>query len=211
MMSRVDDRVRLGKGAVGRVLVACLPGRAGEVVGLAHLVVTDQRGVLVESLPRVHDRRQRLVLHVDQLERVARDVLVGRDHERDLLTLEADLVAREHRLGVVGDGGHPRQPERLQVLGSDDRGHTRMGERPAGVDRDDARVRVRTPQDGAVHHARQPDVVQVVPLAADEARVLLALEAPEPDRPFLHRAREVLDCGHPHASCFVAASCWAAH
>ena len=206
-----DDRVRLREGAVGGVLVARLPGRAGEVVGLADLVVSDQRCVLVESLPRVHDRRQRLVLHVDQLERVARDVLVGRDHERDLLALEADLVTREHRLGVVGDGGHPRQAQRLQVLGGDDGGHTRMGERPAGVDRNDARVRVRAAQDGAVHHARQPDVVQVVALAADEARVLLALEAPEADRAFLHRAREVLDRGHPHASCFVAASCWAAH
>ena len=129
------------------------------------------------------------------------DVLVGRDHERDLLALEADLVAREDGLGVVGDRGHPREAERLEVLGGDDRGHTRVGERPARVDRQDARVRVRAAQHGAVHHPRQPDVVQVGALAADEPRVLLALQPAEADRPFVRRAGEVLDDGHAHTSC----------
>ena len=36
-MSRVDDGVGLGEDAVGRLLVAGLPGRAREVVGLAGL------------------------------------------------------------------------------------------------------------------------------------------------------------------------------
>ena len=54
-----------------------------------------------------------------------------------------------------------------------------------------------------MHHARQPDVVQVVALAADEARVLLALQPPEADRPLLRGARKVLDRGHPHTSCLA--------
>ena len=67
-----DDRVGLGERAVGGLLVAGLPGRAGQVVALALLVVADQRRVGVERLARVDDRRQRLVLDVDQRQRVAR-------------------------------------------------------------------------------------------------------------------------------------------
>ena len=112
MTARVDDvaadhRVGLGEGLVGGGLVAGLPGRAREVVALAGLVVTDQRGVGIERLARVDDRGQRLVLDVDQAERVVGRVLVGRDHEGDLLALETDLVPGEHRLGVVGDRRHP--------------------------------------------------------------------------------------------------------
>ena len=153
--ARIDDvarhdRVGLGEGAVGRLLVAGLPGRAREVVALPGLVVADQRRVGVERLAGVDDRGQRLVLDVDQLQRVVRRVLVGRDHERDLLALEADLVAGEHGLRVVGDRRHPREAERLEVLGGDDRGDVRVRERLRGVDRDDAGVRVRAAQDRAV-------------------------------------------------------------
>jgi hypothetical protein len=213
--ARVDDvarhdGVRLGEDAVGGVLVARLPGRAGQVVDLALLVVADQRRVGVERAAGVDDRGQRVVLDVDELERVARRVLVRGDDERDLLALEADLVAGEHRLRVVGDRRHPRQAERLEVLRRDDRRDVGVRERARGVDGDDARVRVRAAQDRAVDHAGQADVVQVGALAADEARVLLALQAAEADRALLRRAREVLDRRHPHASCRVDASCSAA-
>ena len=205
-----DDRVGLGERPVGGVRVAGLPRRAGEVVALAGLVVADQRRVVVERLARVDHGGQRLVLDVDERQRVVGRVLVGRDDEGDLLALEADLVARQHGLGVVGDRRHPRQAERLEVLGGDDRGDVRVRQRPGGVDRDDLRVGVRAAQQRAVDHARQLDVVEVVALAADEARVLLALEAAEADRALLGRAREVLDVGgHAQLSCRAAAS-WSA-
>ena len=210
MMSRRHDRVGLGERAVGGRLVAGLPGRAREVVALAGLVVADQRRVGVERLAGVDDRRQRLVLDVDQLQRVVGRVLVGRDHERDLLALEADLVAGEHGLGVVGDRRHPGQAERLEVLGGDHGGDVGMGQRGRGVDRDDARVGVRAAQHGAVHHPRQLDVVEVGALAADEARVLLALQPAEADRALGRGAREVLDDGHAHASCRACAASWSA-
>ncbi len=184
--------------------------RAGEVVALARLVVADQRRVVVERLAGVDDGRQRLVLHVDQLERVVRRVLVGRDHERHLLALEVDLVAREHGLRVVGDRRHPREPERLEVLGGDDGGDVRMRERLRGVDREDARVRVRATEHGAVDHPRKPDVVEVRALAADEARVLLPLQPTEADRTFGRRAGKVLDGRHAQTPCFAVASCSAA-
>ena len=204
------DRVGLGERAVRRLLVAGLPGRAREVVALAGLVVADQRRVRVQRLAGVDDRRQRLVLDVDQLQRVVRRVLVGRDHERDLLALEADLVAREDGLRVVGDRRHPGEPERLEILRRDHGGDVRVRERPRGVDRDDARVRVRAAQHRPVHHPRQPDVVEVGALAADEARVLLALQAAEADRALGLSARKVLDDGHAQTPCFAVASCSAA-
>ena len=154
---------------------------------------------------------QRLVLDVDQLERVVRRVLVGRDHERDLLALEPDLVSGEHGLRVVGDRRHPREPERLEVLGGDDRGDVGVRERPRGVDRDDPRVRVRAAEHGAVDHPRQADVVEVGALAADEARVLLPLQPAEADRALGRGAREVLDGRHAQTPCFAVASCSAAH
>ena len=210
--ARVDDVARdhgvgLGECLVGGRLVAGLPGRAGEVVALARLVVADQRRVVVERAAGVHHRGQRLVLDVDQAERVVGRVLVGGDHERHLLALEAHLVARQHGLRVVGDRGHPGQAERLEVLGGDHRGHVGMGERGRRVDRDDARVRVGAAQQRAVDHARQPDVVEVVALAADEARILLALEPAEADRALGAGAGKVLGDCHACASC---ASCSAA-
>ena len=64
--------------------------------------------------------RQRLVVDVDQLEGVLRDVRVLRDHGGDLLALEADLVRREHGLGVAGERRHPRQVVlRHQLAGHD--------------------------------------------------------------------------------------------
>ena len=144
-------------------------------------------------------------------QRVVGRVLVGRDHERDLLALEPHLVAGQHGLRVVGDGRHPGQAQRLQVLGGDDGGHVGMRQRARGVDRDDPGVRVGAAQQRAVDHTRQLDVVQVRALAADEPRVLLALQPAEADRALGGRAGEVLDCCHQVVSCRAAVSCSAAH
>ena len=198
------DRVGLGEHAIGRVAVAGLPQGACEVVLLALLVIADQRRVRVERLAGVDHGGQRVVLDVDQLQRVARGILVGRDHERDLLALEADLVAGEHGLGVVGDRRHPGQAQRLEVLGRDHRVHARHLQRLGGVDREDLGVGVRAAQHRPMQHAGQADVVQVGALAADEPRVLLALEAAEADRAL---GAGGLDSGHAaHASCLIAAS-----
>src|SRR5262249_12159574 len=109
------------------------------------------------------------------------------------------------------DGRHPRQPECLEILGRDDGGDVRMRQSLRGVDRDDAGVRVGTAQHRAVDHPRQADVVEVGALAADEALVLLALEAAEADRALGLRARKVLSDGHAQTPCLAAASCSAAH
>jgi hypothetical protein len=143
----------------------------------------------IERLAGVDYRRERLVLDVDQRKGIPRGVLVGGDHERHLLALEADLVAGQHRLRVVGDRRHPSQPERLEILGRDHGGHARQCQRPGGVDRVDLGVGERAAKDRPVQHSRQADVVQVGALAADEAGVLLALQPAEPERPRLGGAR----------------------
>ena len=72
------------------------------------------------ALRGVDHGRQRLVLDVDQLERVARGVAVVGDDERDLLALEAHLVGGQHGLDVVRQRRHPGQAQRLEVLAGDD-------------------------------------------------------------------------------------------
>jgi hypothetical protein len=207
-----DHGVRRGEDPVGGRLVAGLPVRAGQVVALTDLVVADQRGIRVERLAGVDDDRERLVLDVDEGDGVACRVLVEGDDEGDLLMLEADLVAREHGLRVVGDGRHPGEAERLEVLGGDDRRDLGMRERRRGVDRDDLGVGVGAVEDRSVHHPGKPDVVEVAALAADEAGVFLALQAPEADGPLRACARKVLrNCCHAQLPWVGAPSYSAAH
>src|SRR5439155_24885923 len=80
------------------------------------------------------------------------------------------------RRGGPGEVGGP------EAVTGDHRADRGMAERGRGVEVEDARVRERAAQDGAVQHPGQAHVVDVVPAAADEPRVLLALEAPEADR-----------------------------
>ena len=68
----------------------------------------------------------------------------------------------------------------------------------------------RAAQDGAVHHARQADVVQVGALAADEARILLALQPAEADRSLAGRARKVLGGRHLMPPRLALAASWSA-
>ena len=87
-------------------LVAGLP--AVDVVRvLPLLVVPDHGRALGERLLRARDRRQRLVVDVDELGCVLRDVRGLGDHRGDLLALEAHLVRREHGLRVARERRHP--------------------------------------------------------------------------------------------------------
>ena len=132
------------------------------------------RRVLLEGLLRRAHRRQRLVVDLDQLERVLRDVRGLRHHRRDLLALEANLVRYEDGLGVAGERRHPGEVVLRHQLAGHDRHDARKLLGARGVDRVEARVRERAAQELEVEHARQLDVVEVVALAADEAGILLA-------------------------------------
>ena len=178
-LGAVEDRV--GGGPVAGLPVEDV------VVGAALEVVPDHRGARVQRLLRVDDRRQDVVVDVDQLDRVAGRVPVLGDDEGDLLALEADLVGGQHGLHVRGQRRRPGQVERLQVLAGDDRLDPGVGQRPAGVDGHDPGVRDRRAQQRAVQHPGQRDVVDEPTLAAHQARVLLAGQPAEADRPLLGR------------------------
>ena len=78
------------------------------VVGLA-FVITNDRSASIHRLLGIHDRIKCFVVNVDQLDGILGDVAIRRDDVGDLLALEAHLVCGEHRLGVIGQGGHPRE------------------------------------------------------------------------------------------------------
>ena len=150
----LDDDVGLGERGLGGRRVAGLPVEA-VVVGLALEVGADHRRVGVERLAGVDDGVERVVVDVDELQRVAGRVAVLGDDERHLLTLEAHLVGGQHGLHVVGQRRHPRQA----LLGQVGTGHhgldLRMCLGRRHIDADDPGVRVRRAQDRQVQHARQ--------------------------------------------------------
>ena len=207
-----DHHVGGGEHLVRERLVAGLPVE-DVVVGAPLDVVADHRRVRVERLAGVHDGRQVVVLDVDQLERVPGGVLVLGDDHRHLLALEAHLVGGEDGLHVGAQRRHPGEVERLEGGPGDDRPHLRVRLRLAGVDRHDPGVRDGAAQDRGVQHAGDDEVVEVVPLATQEAGVLLAEHPAEADR-VARRAGGgrggVLGAGHAwtswEASCAVVGS-----
>ena len=169
----VDRGVRPG-------LVADVPLEDDVVRG----VLVELRRTRLDGLLGVDDRRQRLPLDVDRLERV--DGLLGRlgDDRGDPFPRPLDAVGRERsrRVDVVLDAGGPagrpghRQRVVRDVRPDDDRhdaGH-RLGRRD--VDRADVGVRVRAAQDGQVGHPSHLDVVEIAALAGDEPWILDALD-----------------------------------
>ena len=156
--------------------VARLP--VPDVVGLLALaaVRAQDRRVGLERLERVDDDRQRLVVDLDRRDAVGRGVARRRDDGRHLLRLVHDGVHGEHHLHVAGEGRHPVELVALEVLAGHDRGDARDLERLRRVDRLDPRVGVRRADDVEPQLARQVDVLDVLALALDEARVLLALD-----------------------------------
>ena len=161
------------EGGLHRAVVTDRPLETG-VVGLACLIVADDRRAGFERLVRIDQHRQRFVLHVDQFERVLRMVARIGDHERDLLALEAHLIGDEHRLGVARERGHPSQVVRGEIRAGNDHldARRRLGARH--VDTLEPGMRHGCPEQREVQHALELDVVDVVPGAAHEARVLLA-------------------------------------
>ncbi len=147
------------------------------MIGLLGLVVANDH-LIFERLERIDHRRQRLIVDDDMLQRVGRDIALGRDDDADLLRVVDHLLDRQHHLGVGHERRHPVQVAGLfQILTRDHRQHAGDLQRGAGVDRADLGVGVGAAHDIHIQHTRQLDIVDVVALALDKARVLLALHA----------------------------------
>ena len=156
----LDHDVRLADGAVdvaGRELV-------GEVDEVARELRVDPGRPGPERRLRVEDRRQLLVLHVDQPAGLLGDLLGLGGHRRHLVPDAADDVGLEGQVVL-------RVPERtlLDVPARHDAQDARERLRAGRVDPRDAGVGDRRPQDLAPDHARQFEVREVL----DRARYLL--------------------------------------
>jgi hypothetical protein len=186
------DLVGLGEGLVGRRLVARFPLVAG-VVGLALLVVADDGRVGRQRLLRVDDGRERVVLDVDELQRVPCDVRALGHDAGDLLALEPHLVGGEHGLRVARERGHPGEAVGGERLAGHDGDDARQLFCRRCIDAHDAGVRERAAQQREVQHPGQGDVFDVLTAALDEAVVLLAL----------HAVADAADLGGGRAGCVL--------
>ncbi len=171
----LDDDVCRIKGGLGGGRVPGLP--VPDVVGLLLTVDPNQRGVRLKRLLWIDHDRQRLIVDVHQPDRVGGDVALRSDDGGDFLSLVDDAVDGQDHLLVRHQGRHPGQASGVQVTAGDDGQHAWQRQGRLGVDIGDPGVGVRAADDIEVQHAGQFHVVDVGALAADEARVLLALDA----------------------------------
>ena len=133
---------------------------------------------------RIGHRWQRLVLDVDELERVLREVAAVGDDDGHALTDVAHLLrgqAAPRVLGRVGTEVGQGAGELRGPRPGDHQVHAGSGLRGAGVDRDDPRVRHRAAQHRGVQHPRPHQVGDVAAAAAQELGILdLADRFPDP-------------------------------
>ena len=125
---------------------------------------------ILDGLARVHEHVERLVLDLDQLGGVARELAGRRADGRDRLAHEPHLADRERVVLdlVPGRGRHLEERIGLDrhLVARERSVDAVQRERAGDVDRDDLGVRVR--------RADEVHVVEEDPLALDEALVLLA-------------------------------------
>ena len=126
------------------------------------------------ALCGTYHRLQGFVFHLDRRDAVGRGVAIGGQHGGHLLAVELHRVHRQHHLGIAHQGGHPGQVVLFQVLAGYDRQDPVDGQRLLGIDALDPRMRHRAPHDVEVKHPGELHVIDVVALAPDEPRVLLA-------------------------------------
>jgi hypothetical protein len=175
-----DDPVGAGE---GRRRVAVAPDLAERPVGPE--VGEQDRRAGGEGRFRVHHRRPRLVLDLDQVRRVARRRRALGGDGRHRGRRRAHHVVGEHRVRRhphVGEQPHDRHRAQVTHVGAgDDRGHPGGGPGAGGVEPDDAGVGVRAAEEGHVEQARRLEVVHEAAGADQEPAILDALPgAPDP-------------------------------
>ena len=153
-------------------------------------VLVETFGAGLQGGRGVHHRRQRVEVHLDQIQRVLGDVAVGGHHRGHGLAHEAHLVPRQAVVVEELDGGVAAL-ERVPALERERRQRVDIAELPhllagqaghhAGqrqclgeIDVPDARVGGGAPVHRHVQHVRQLDVEGVARLTPEDVRVLLA-------------------------------------
>ena len=175
----LDGERRSGERLVDLALVALdLEVPRVALVG-AELLVDDD--AIAERVVEVDDRLERLVGHVDCLDRVARRCVAGGQHACHAVARvrghgDGEGVVR----GVLHVGGHrprarhgpgPQRGEVRAAVRGDHAGHRGSARQ---VDASDSGVRVRAAQQREVQRARDVEVVGVLGLAGEQCRVFAA-------------------------------------
>ncbi len=120
----------------------------------------------------IDDRGQRVVLHDDGLGRVGSGGSCRRDDHRDRVADEADLVGRERRPQDLGVELHQPFVERqAEIRGREDGHDTRHRPGLVGVNRHDARVRVRRAHEVQMQDPVDRQVVDELGASDEEVRV----------------------------------------
>ena len=188
MDALVDDQLLghhfgLFERLVGALGVADLPAedmvavlaRAVGAAGLALQIVAQAGHAGIHGVVRIDLRRQPLVFDRDEIDRVGGDIAVLGHDEGDFLALEQHFVAGQHGLHVASEGGHEIELQGFQIGRGQHRLHPRQLERRLLVDRFDAGMAIGRADEIAEQHAREFQIVDVIPLALGEADILDAL------------------------------------
>ncbi len=177
-------------------------------------VVVHERSVGVERAADVRDRSERLVLDLDELRRVLRDLpRVGDDHCHAVADVPC-LVERQREVrrhpDLFGDGPGARQRARPvgRELGAAERGDDALQlARRLQLDPLDRGVRIRAADDRQPELAGKIDVVDELAVPGDELVVLLARDRSADERGCVVRVSVVAICPLPYAT--AAALCTA--
>ena len=151
----------------------------GDVAGS---VVVELRSALLHRVFHRDDGRKRLVVDIHQGGPIVGDGGIGGHYRSDGVAHVPDPPDRQrrmrHLLRVGHDPAHGKGAQLfLELLPGEDGDHALYRLGGGGVDAPDFGVSVRAPHDRHVEHAEELDVVDVVALPSDEARVLPALDA----------------------------------
>ena len=171
--ARRSRECRLNGGAVAQ-----LPVEAE----ILRRIVPHQRRIGTGAVVRLRHRRQRLVLDLHQLRRIARLLQCPGDDERHRVTGEAGAVAGQQRLVFRAERGAgfyfryreagDRADSVRREIGGGQHGDDAGGlQRRFCVDSEDPRMSVRRAQDMAVDKVREAHIVDEPAFAAQQARV----------------------------------------
>ena len=136
------------------------------------------RALRLERIARPQRHGKRLVVDLDQLQRVLGEIAVGRDHHGDRL---ADIAHPLHRdrpaLDIRLDACEQRRPERRHLGRRDDGRDAARSPRGRHIDRADDRMRMRRAQHRGMQGAgRHADIVDKTAAPGEQACVFDALD-----------------------------------
>ena len=133
------------------------------LLDIVRTILVDQVALRLHRLFRIEVRRQRLVLDLDQLQRLLRDFFGHGSHAGDVVADVTHLADRQRSL-VVTD----RKNSILirSIFARNDRNHAIQGSRATGVDALDQRMWIRRMQNLANQHSGQAEVVGVLAAAS---------------------------------------------